>query len=112
MDGARPRIGRTGKSLVPLFALVVLAGCGGGAGDSAAAFCEDARERAGVFDAEGDRLAESEIVGAFRDLAGEAPDEIRDDLEVMGEASSDDELDEAISEVRRYVEEECDVPLD
>lgn len=91
---------------------LVLGGCGDGAGDSAAAFCDDARERAGVFDDDNGRRVEPIIVGAFRDLVGEAPDAIRDDLEAMGEASSDEELDEAIAEVRRFVEEECNVPLD
>jgi hypothetical protein len=99
------------RHLAGIVAALALTGCGSGAGDSAAAFCEDARDRADVFDAPGDRLAGPGIVGAFRDLAGEAPDEIRDDLEAMGEAGSEEELDAAIAEVRRYVAEECDVSL-
>lgn len=111
MRRSRRRIRGTCTSFVALFAGVV-AGCGDGAGGSADAFCDGARARAEVFDDDHGRLVEPGIVGVLRDLAGEAPDEIRDELEVVGGASSDDELDEALSEVRRYVQEECDVPLD
>ena len=88
------------------------AGCTGGAGGSEAAFCDAARDRADVFSGEGDRRVEPGIVGAARDLADEAPDDIREQLETIGEASSDEEVDRAFAEVKDYLRTDCDITLE
>lgn len=52
------------------------------------------------------------IIGTLRDLADEAPDEFRDDFEVVTTASTDEELDEALAGIKDYIETECNVDLE
>lgn len=96
------RLGRT----LAVLASVALGACGGGAGDDAEAFCEGAAERLGVF-RDDSGLVSPAAIGALRELAVEAPDELADDLETVTEGSSGDEVDRALANIERFLADEC-----
>ncbi|HEV2071762.1 MAG TPA: hypothetical protein VGR26_18410 [Acidimicrobiales bacterium] len=92
-------------------ALVFGGACGGGAGGSVEAVCDQARAQSDVFTAEGFRTATPEIIGALRDLAQEAPTPVRRDFEEVVEASSDAELHDALADVEKFLTEECGIDV-
>lgn len=100
------------KRPASLVLVAALAGaCGGGATGSEEALCEGARARSDVFTAEGFRTASPRVVGALRELAHEAPTRLRDDFEQVVEASSDAELDQALTRIERFLTEVCDLDV-
>lgn len=97
---------RLTRPLLTAVALIGLSACGGGAGDSTGQFCDEAEERVGAF-----RDANSEvsptIVGVLRELALEAPDELKGNFETFSSASSDEDMDQALDEIETFLVEEC-----
>ena len=86
--------------------VVALAACGGGAGGDTAQFCDEAADRVGAFrDPTGE--VSPTVIGALRDLALEAPGEVRGDFEVVTEASGGGELDRALDNIETFLVEEC-----
>ena len=85
--------------------------CGGGATGSEEALCEAARARSDVFTAEGFRTASPGVIGALRELVHEAPNRLRDDFELAVEASSDAELDRALTRIEKVLKEECGIDV-
>jgi hypothetical protein len=94
-----------------LASIVVVGACGGGATGSEQALCEDARARSEIFTAEGFRTADPEVLGVLRELAHQAPTPVRDDFEEVVEASSDAELHQGLSEIEKFLAEECGIDV-
>lgn len=107
------------RALHPLSTIVVVAvlsalvgACGSAPGAASEEFCENAQANRDVFTGDHGRQVSPAIIGTLRDLADEAPDEFRDDFEVATTASSDEELDEALADIKHYIETECGVDLE
>jgi hypothetical protein len=105
------RPARSTLAAVVVAALGLTGACGGGATGSEAALCEEARARSEAFTAEGFRTASPEVVTALRELAHQAPTRLRDEFEEVVEASSDAELDRALSEIERFLADQCDIDV-
>lgn len=77
------------------------------------AFCEDVRDRSELFVAEGPGEVPATLVGALRELVADsdAPDELRDAYEQLTEATSDEDLDEALAQVEETITR-CGVDTD
>lgn len=115
-------------ALLAVAALVAVA-CGDddGGGGAAAGFCDriSEHEEALTVLSEADEVDFNEGLAIFRDIASEAPDEIREDMTVFVEAlealaSEDPEalqsldvqrLEEASTNLERYVNQECGIEL-
>ena len=93
-----------------LASTVVGCGDGGGAGGSAAEFCDEAADHRDAFTGHARQVSPA-IIGAMRDLAHDAPDEVRDAFEQALSASSDDERADAFASIKDYLRDECDLTL-
>jgi hypothetical protein len=100
---------RSARLVVGIAVAMVSSACAGGPTGSEQALCEEARARSDVFTAEGFRTASPEVISALRRLAHEAPTRLRDDFERVMEASSDAELDRALSEIERFLSDNCGI---
>lgn len=103
--------------ILALSAILVLAGACGGDTAGTEAFCDVAREMAGVEP--GDVEASTDVLQRLRD---EAPDDIRDAVNTIVDASEEafetrdatilqrEEVQEASDEFDAYLEENCEAP--
>jgi hypothetical protein len=102
---------RSARLIVGIAVIMVSSACAGGATGSEPALCEEARARSDVFTADGFRTASPQVISALRELAHEAPTRLRDDFEEVMEASSDAELDRALSEIERFLSVNCGIDV-
>lgn len=102
---------RSARLIVGIAVVTVSSACAGGASGSEQALCEEARARSDVFTAEGFRTASPQVISALRELAHQAPTRLRDDFEEVTEASSDAELDGALSEIERFLSDDCGIDV-
>lgn len=96
-----------------LSALVLtVTGCSGD-DEVTAAHCDEIRERADAFSAAGPKEVPATLVGALRAVIddGSAPPELREAYDTLTEAGSDEELDDALTQIDRIVAG-CGVELD
>jgi hypothetical protein len=88
------------------FSSVTLAACGGGAGGATDRFCDEAADRIGAFRSASGQVSPT-IIGTLRELAAQAPDELRDDFAAVTEASSDQETSRALADIEEFLGEQC-----
>lgn len=101
----RPRTCRALCALLALTSIPVVAACSGDDDLASSSFCDEVRSRADAFVAEGANEVPPTLIGALREVVddGDAPDELRDAYNGLTEASGDDDLDEALADIRQVV---------
>ena len=110
-EPSRSRPGRRRRWASLLVAGIVAGGCGGGAQGDEEAFCDGVREHREALESSSGAPLGPGAVGVLRDLALEAPEEIRSDLEDIGDYSTSEDVERSYGEIRRFIQEECDVSL-
>lgn len=111
--GMRRRSSLVG-AVVGLGAAATLAGCSGDAGTAFdSEFCQEVREREDEFVASGENEVPPTLVGALRSLVqdGDPPDEVRDAFNELTEATSDEDLDDAVAQLEESLAD-CGVDMD
>ena len=110
----RPRSSLLGAAVSLGAVAATLIGCsddGGTAFDST--FCEEVREREDAFVASGENEVPPTLVGALRELVQDSdpPADVRDAFNELTEATSDEDLDDALAQLEESLAE-CGVDMD